>query len=517
MKASIDSIIIVGGGTSGWLAASHLARVLRKDVGSGLSITLIESPNIPTIGVGEGTVPAIRKTLREFGISEDRFIRDCEATFKQSVKFIDWKNNPEPDKPDYYHHVFDYPEFNGLDLTPYWTLGVLGPKSYAHSVSLQAHLCDAGIGPKRPDHNDYEGFASYAYHLDAAKFANLLAQNAKDNLGVKHILADVDSAHIDDNGHIKSVSLSGGRQLEADFFIDCTGFRSMLLGDALGTGFISKSDELLTDHAVAIQLPYEAENTPIHCNTIAAAQSAGWIWDIGLQSRRGLGYVYSSNHISHGRAEDELRTYVSTLPKHLMRDVQPRRIKMQIGYREQFWVGNCVGIGLSQGFVEPLEATGLLMYDAMSRFLADIFPSSREEIPSAQKQFNNIVRASWDRVIDFIKLHYVITQRDDTPFWRDNQNRDTVSDRLNDCLERWSYRPPSDYDFDSKFDVFNQYNYAYVLYGMGYETDLNKKATRFDHVRQAQKQSKDFAEAVQIAGGSLLKHRDLISKITARV
>ena len=512
----IASVIIVGGGTAGWLAASHLAKKLNSKSRGGVKVTLIESPDIPAIGVGEGTVPAIRKTLMEFGISEKELLAECEATFKQSVKFVNWRRAPIDGASEYYHHVFDYPVFQNLNLTPYWLMDGIQNSSYAHAVSVQAHLCDAGMGPKLPRQNEYEGFATYAYHLDATKFSNILSKNAREKFGVNHINAKIVDVVLDDSGNIAAVVTDKGEQLEADFFVDCTGFRSLLLGGKLGVPFKDRGDVLLTDHAIALQSPYSTPDQPIACHTIATAKDAGWIWDISLQSRRGLGYVYSSLHTDHQTAEDVLWQYLDDVPEHIKRDLQPRRIKMNIGYREIFWHKNCVAIGLSQGFVEPLEATGLLMYDAMSRFLADMFPGNVGELEASRKVFNRIVGESWDRVIDFIKLHYCLTERTDTKFWRDNRDPAHIPDTLLEKLERWKFRAPDDYDFDRKFDIFNQFNYAYVLYGMKYGTDLSSKTNRFGQGAHAQKQAREFADFVRAAGDRLLPHRDLIDHLKIR-
>ena len=420
-SGEVKNIVIVGGGTAGWLAANHLAKSLRAANPNGVSITLIESPNIPTIGVGEGTVPVMRQTLQGFGISETSFIRECDATFKQGIKFVNWTHNPSPNREDAYHHIFDYPAISQLDLTPYWLKSKDG-RSYVDTVSIQGKICDAGLAPKSITTPEYQGATAYAYHLDAGKFAKLLTENATNKLGVKHLLADVTQVNLSENGEICSVTIDSGEQILGDLFIDCTGFSALLIGKTLGVNFIDKSDVLFADHAVVMQVPYQQADAPIPSYTISTAQTAGWIWDIGLQQRRGIGHVYSSSHTSHEVAEQALRSYVGKAAN----DIDSRVIKMKIGYREKFWHKNCVALGLSQGFVEPLEATGLLIFDATAKMLAEQFPTNQQDMPLIANLFNQRVRHSWEKVIDFIKLHYCISKRDDSDFWRDNRAKSSI-------------------------------------------------------------------------------------------
>jgi tryptophan halogenase len=506
MGREIRRVIVVGGGTAGWLAACHLAKKLGSVNPEAVQVTLVESPDIPTIGVGEGTVPAVRKSLQYLGISETEFIRECDATFKQSIKFIDWQKTPVETGRDYYHHLFDYPCIQPLDLTPYW---LLEPScSYADAVAIQGYICDLGLAPKRMTNLEFEGITQYAYHLDAAKFARLLTRHGVEKLGVKHRLANVQNAVLDAEGNIEKLVTDQG-DMHADFFVDCTGFSALLIGDTLDVGFISKQDSLFADFALAAQVPYAQADAAIPSFTLATAQEAGWIWDIGLTTRRGTGYVYSSQHTTHERAEQVLRSYLGDHAK----NISCRLIPMRVGYRERFWVNNCAAIGLSQGFVEPLEATGLLVYDATARMLADLFPAQPQELPRAAAQFNTLARNAWDKVIDFVKLHYFISQRDDSDFWRDNRNPQTASDRLLGLLESWRYQVPSDYDFSSRMEIFNLENYLYVLYGMHYPTKLDGRRTRYQDIASARQLMKMINQHARENAAQLLPHRELIERI----
>ncbi|GHF13784.1 tryptophan halogenase [Kordiimonas sediminis] len=506
----IKSVLIVGGGTAGWLAACHLAKKLNSKDPDGVQVTLVESPNIPTIGVGEGTVPAIRRSLQYLGISESEFIQACDVSFKQSIKFQDWLFNPD-DRRHAYHHVFDYPVQNGCDLTPYYLMGLAGDDSYVNTVSVQGGLCDAGYGPKTMTHREYEGVVSYAYHLDAAKFAAFLTKHATEKLGVIHQLADVETVTLGDGGMIASIETPQLGTMTADLYVDCTGFRSLLLGDTVGVPFVDKSDILFVDTALAVQIPYGDEKA-VPCHTIATAKEAGWIWDIGLLNRRGTGYVYSSAHTSHDAAEQVLRTYARETLGDQADDLTLRRIPMKVGYRQKFWEKNCVAIGLSQGFVEPLEATGLLIFDATARMIAEQFPATLEAMPALADRFNARVTHTWEKVIEFIKLHYVLSRRTDSDFWIDNRRPETIPAALQQNLEIWRHQPPTAYDFSSRLEVFNLENYLYVLYGMDFQTNMAPLKARYSMDQEAAATMQAIKGHRQQLAGQLLPHRELLMR-----
>lgn len=509
---AMKEILIVGGGTAGWLSACHLAKKLSGPDG-GVKITLVESPDIPTIGVGEGTVPAMRQSLQYLGISETDFIRECDATFKQSIKFVDWMRDRGDGTPNYYHHIFDYPDASQVDLTPYWLMNRRQETTFANAVSIQARICDRGLGPKLMTHPEYLGATNYAYHLDAAKFAQLLTKHAVGNLGVRHLLTNVDDVKLNSSGEIRSVVTADHGEISADLFVDCSGFRSMLLGERLGVGFVDRKDTLFVDAALAIQVPYDDVQEPIPSHTIATAKSAGWIWDIGLHNRRGTGYVYAEKYCDRDDAEREFRDYLRESVGDRADTLECRHIPMKIGYRERFWEKNCVAIGLSQGFVEPLEATGLLVFDATARMLAELFPPSRGTMPSIAERFNRRVGYAWERVIEFIKLHYCLSDRDDSEFWRDNRDPATIPDSLLENLALWTEQPPNQYDFFSRQEIFNLENYLYVLYGMNFQTNMQPISYRYSKQEEARKEFERIAIETDHSLLTLLPHRDLINRI----
>lgn len=506
---AIKKIIVVGGGTAGWLAACHLAKKLRTNQTSGVDVHLVESKNIPTIGVGEGTVPALRETIKYLGISETEFIRSCEVSLKQSIKFVDWVHNPNSSNKDYYHHLFDYPNTDEFDVTPYWAMGELHPETYANSVSIQGFICDKGLGPKTMVHKEFDGVTNYAYHLDAVKFGELLAEHGVEKLGIQRHFSDIVDVEISESGDVSALLTLDGKCFEADFFVDCTGFNSLILGDKMNVPFVDKSHILFADKALAIQVPYAQENTDIPSFTVSTACDAGWIWDIGLPNRRGTGYVYSSSHTSSESAEKTFRSYLGDL----VQGKEVRKIDMKIGYREKFWVKNCAAIGLSQGFVEPLEATGLLLFDSTSRMLAELIPANKAQLEPAANQFNLILSDTWAKVIDFIKLHYYLSKRNDSDFWIDNRREETVPSSLLDNIDKWKHRLPSRYDFTSTNSVFNLDNYLYVLFGMEFYSDISDIKYQFPDTEKAKLETLNNKRLAENIMKQLLPHRELLERI----
>jgi tryptophan halogenase len=505
----ISKIVVVGGGTAGWLAACHLAKKLRANQADGVEVHLVESDKIPTIGVGEGTVPAIRESIKYLGLSETEFMRACDASFKQSIKFIDWTHNPGDVVNNAYHHLFDYPNTYDFDATPYWVMGKLAPESYADAVSIQGRICDQGLGPKTMVHKEFDGITSYAYHLDATKFGQLLADHGVKNLGIQRHFHDIVDVDFTESGDVAAIVSSNNERIEADFFVDCTGFRSLILGEKMNVPFIDKSHILFVDKALAAQVPYPPEAPDIPCFTISTAREAGWIWDIGLPSRRGTGYVYSSSHTDCNEAEQTFRRYLGNLAQ----DAEFRKIDMKIGHRKSFWVRNCASIGLAQGFVEPLEATGLLLFDATSRMLAELMPARKDQLQITAKQYNTILTDTWAKVIDFIKLHYYLSKRDDSAFWIDNRREETVPDSLLENIEKWRNRLPNSYDFTSTNSVFNLDNYRYVLFGMEFYSDIELIKYQFPDAERAKQESQNNKRIAERVMSQLLPHRELLERI----
>lgn len=507
-----QSVLIVGGGTAGWLTAAFLAKTLGAK-GAGVQITVVESPEIGIIGVGEGTFPSIRGTLASIGIDEARFVRECQATFKQGIRFNDWVRAPGTPGAGHYFHPFSRPSQRqgGADLLPYWLQGGAGVGvPYAQAATMQKRIADASHGPKRPSDGDFLGPLNYAYHFDAGRFARLLAEHGR-SLGVRHVLGTVERVELDGGGAIGCVHTREHGALSAGLYVDCTGFRASLIGDALGSPFRKLDDVLFCDRALAMQVPYPAADTPIPSYTISAAQEAGWIWDIGLQSRRGIGYVYSSRHSSDERAEQVLRDYIGPASNGLT----PRQLKLNVGYREVQWVKNCVAVGLSGGFVEPLESSGIGLIETAAYLIGFLFPFNGDTAPVA-KTFNGLMRQRYERVVDFIKLHYCLTQRTDSRFWIDNTDPRSIPESLQGQLAMWRGRPPHRMDFIADLEMYPPSSWQYVLYGMEYDTRLHASATdpgRFDEVR---KEFLSIAQMAERALADLPTHRNLVAHMCAR-
>lgn len=504
----IRQIVIVGGGSAGWLTAAVIAAEHRAACGSGLQVTLIESPDVQPIGVGEGTWPTMRDTLRRIGVTETDFIRECDVSFKQGSKFDGWVTGREG---DYYFHPFVLPQgYTETNLVAGW-LQRHADVPFADLVSFQPHLCARGKAPKQIATPEYAAVANYAYHLDAGKFGLFLRKHCIEQLGVRHVLNHVACINSHDNGDIASLQTKAHGALAGDLFVDCTGMQSLLLGQHYGIAFLSQRHVLFNDTALALQIPYADENSPIASQTLSTAQSSGWIWDIGLPARRGIGHVYSSSHTSDDAAELELRSYIERTGG--LKDIgTPRKLSFNPGYRRQFWHRNCVAIGLSAGFIEPLEASALALVELSAAMLSDAMPATRAAMGIVARRFNDSFTYRWERVIDFLKLHYVLTKRTDSAFWRDNVRAESIPDRLREMLALWRHLPPSRHDFFRIEEVFPSASYQYVLYGMGFRPEQGIPRRSDD----ADRADGFFREAAALTGkmlAALPDNRELISHI----
>ena len=508
--ATTRTILIVGGGTAGWLCAAYLARFFELSGHGRVAITLVESPEIGIVGVGEGTFPTIRTTLQFLGLDEARFVRETSATFKQGVRFDDWLHAPEGGRRHHYLHPFEAPLYDeGASLVPYWLLQDKATRPpFADAVTIQNRVMEKRRAPKRPDEGDFTGPLNYAYHFDAVRVAQVLADRARE-LGVRHIRDRVTGVEIDETGAIDYVHAERHGTLAADLFIDCSGFRAELIGRALDVPFRSVRTTLFADRALACKLPYERADMPIESTTIATAHEAGWIWDIGLENARGIGCIYSSDHIDDDRAADILRQHIGD--RHA--EFEPRRITFEPGYRERQWVRNCVAVGLAGGFLEPLESTGVVLIEAAAAMIAEFFPYNGPVDASAHR-FNTLMAARYDKIVAFLKLHYCLSRRTE-PFWRDNTEHSTIPDSLLAMLQQWRHRPPSRFDFSIDVETFAFFNYQYVLYGMDFDTDVS--ARRGDPANEALA-GRMFAKIRSFgdhAAADLPAHRDFIRQLNA--
>lgn len=513
MNKHVKSIVVVGGGTAGWLTAGTIAAEHAQGRGRNLLITLVESPNVKILGVGEGTWPSMRETLRNIGISETEFIRECDASFKQGSKFMGWKRGGE----ESYYHPFTLPEgWSEFNLALAWP-AISEHVRFADAVCPQSSACEQNLAPKELNTPDYAYALNYGYHLDAGKFADFLKKHCCSNLGVKHLLADVETVSTDDEGYITGLTTSSG-VIEGDLFIDCTGFASLLLGKHYQVPFVDRRDVLFNDTALAIQVPHNPDVAVASC-TKSTAQGAGWIWDIGLQSRRGVGYVYSSSHANDADVERELMEYLSTTSfGEISSNASVRKISFTPGHREKFWVKNCVAIGVSAGFIEPLEASALVMIELAAKRLAEQMPVTFETMPILAQRFNDKFAYHWQRLIEFLKLHYILSSREDTDYWRDNRSSTSVPESLHHLMTLWRYQPPWAYDNLHSEELFSSASYQYVFYGMGAFPD---KTLGYRTISDAERlfASNLFEKNAKLTRrllGRLPGHRELLNQIAAK-
>ncbi|WP_163933623.1 tryptophan halogenase family protein [Paraferrimonas sp. SM1919] len=447
-------ITIVGGGSAGWLSAGLIA-----SQNPNVQVSLIESANIPTIGVGEGTWPSMRETLSKIGIDENQFLAFTNASFKQGSQFVNW-HKPNSN----YYHPFTQPiNYYQLNLGPYWQPHA-DKVNFAAAVSSQVAVCDANLAPKTTIQKPYQGSLNYGYHLDAVKFAQLLTQHCTQVLKVEHIIGDVVAITNDNLGYIKQVQLECGNTIKGDLFIDCTGSKSLLLNKHYGVEFKGLEHVLLNDSAVAAQQPYQDPQQEIVSHTISTATDIGWIWDIGLQNRRGTGHVFSSKHASFEQAKDELKAYLGDEQEQL----SYRHIQFKPGHHKTFWHKNCVAIGMSAGFIEPLEASALALIEQGANLVANQLPQDRSHMQMLADIYNHTMLRHWQDIIEFLKLHYVLSTND-SDYWQAQKHQDSIPTSLQQKLALWRYQLPHVMPNQYNYNLFPSASYLYVLLGMGWQ------------------------------------------------
>lgn len=509
MDRRIRRVVILGGGSAGWLTAGLLAAVHRPEGPDGLQVTLIESPETPPIGVGEGTWPSMRDTLARIGVSETGLVRQADAAFKQGSRFDGWVDGS---RGDHYFHPFMLPHgYLEADLAGRW-LQEPPVAPFAYRCSVQPHLCRAGTAPKQRTTPEYAAVANYGYHFDATKFGLFLRDHAIAHGGVEHVLDTVQEVVSHEDGDIAALRTKSGRTVDGDLFVDCSGLPSLLLGRHYGVRLVSQRHVLFNDRALAVPVPYADEQAAIASQTISTAQPQGWIWDIGLPTRRGVGIVFSSAHASADEAE-------ATLLRHLRASgvtgelPSPRLLSFEPGYRERFWHRNCLAIGLAGGFIEPLEASALAMVELAAAALCDDLPATRGTMDIVARRFNEGFGYRWSRIIDFLKLHYVLSQRTDSAYWRDHREPASVPDRLREQLQLWQHRPPSRLDFQRAEEVFPSASYQYVLYGMGFRPESAQGSRRAGPCEKADGYFTETVGLVRRMLPALPSHRSLIDHI----
>ncbi|MBV2150723.1 tryptophan 7-halogenase [Sphingobium sp. AS12] len=429
MTGPIRRVVIVGGGTAGWMTAAAMERL----TDAGMSVTLVESEEIGTVGVGEATIPSILDFNRWIGIDEDAFVRATGATFKLGIEFVDWAR-----KGDRYLHPFGIlgRDVQGVKFHQLWLRQSRLTGAEADVGALDDY-CLSAVAARlgrftRPNANPASVLSSlsYAFHFDASLYARFLRGIAEER-GVVRREGRIERVDIDpENGFVRAVILATGERIEGDLFIDCSGFRALLIGDALGVPYVSWQHWLPCDRAVAV--PSTSPGAPLPY-TRASAEDAGWRWRIPLQHRVGNGHVYASAFTSD---EAAAQAVLAGLDGPAL--AEPSQLRFTAGVRERLWERNCIAIGLSGGFLEPLESTSIhLIQSGISRLMA-LFPGDMAS-PVEQTQYNRLMRTEYEQVRDFIILHYHATTRDDSEFWNHCRTM-TVPTTLSDKIALWRGR-----------------------------------------------------------------------------
>lgn len=424
MNDSMQSIVILGGGTAGWIAANLIATHWAD---KNLDITLVEAPDIGIIGVGEGSTPPLKTFLEVIGVAEEDWMERCHATYKVGITFRDWSTKPgfdeyfhpflcQPDEfsvPAFFHNSFLRRQ--GVDLD-----------GHPSQFFMAWELAKQRLAPVAPANFPFE--MNYGYHFNSGLLGEFLQEWAAKK-GVKYKQAKVTDTVLNEHGYIDYLKTDTEETIKADFYVDSTGFRSQLLQKALGVPFESCEDVLFNDSAVVF--PTDAEDNPSP-QTISTAFKYGWTWKIPLTSRFGNGYVYSSKYVDDDDAEKELREHLGLVDA----DIEARRLKFKVGRVKEHWAKNCLAVGLSQGFIEPLEATALdMVQETVVRFIEAASKGNFSD--QYRDEFNTRISKRFDAVRDYIVCHYRINTRTDTDYWRDAGTNEKISKSLRELLTAW--------------------------------------------------------------------------------
>jgi 2-polyprenyl-6-methoxyphenol hydroxylase-like FAD-dependent oxidoreductase len=424
MVSEQHHFVILGGGTAGWMAACLIAKQWPKH-----KVTVVESPDIGIIGVGEGSTPQLKAFFETLGIGESEWMPRCNATYKAGISFHGWSERPGFES---YFHPF-HTELDGFTehQFAYRTRARrTGRDVWAHPdrFFLPARIAAESRAPITPPSFPFE--IGYGYHFDAVLVGKTLREHALGKLGVVHFERTVSEVLLDEKGAVSALRVNDNELITGDFFIDCSGFRSTIMQKALAEPFRPFAENLFNDRAVAMPTPNDEGD--IRSETRATALSAGWAWKIPLTGRAGNGYVYSSRYIDPDAAETELRAHLGLLDA----DVEARHLQMNVGRVERTWTKNCLAVGLSQGFIEPLEATALHIVQATVDGFIDAYEQGGMSALHAD-EFNQKIARRYDGIRDYIVAHYRMNQRSDSQYWRDNAANNLLSDNLREIITVW--------------------------------------------------------------------------------
>ncbi|MDO3385223.1 tryptophan 7-halogenase [Gilvimarinus sp. SDUM040013] len=488
----VHKIVIVGGGTAGWMTAAMLSKHFRK---TAISITLIESSAIGTVGVGEATIPTLRRFYAELGLDDMDVMRRTQATCKLGIKFKDWY---QPGS-DFIHPFGLYGQkANGIDFIHYWMkLRSTGDTSKLADYSLGVNLAQQSkfIEPSPRPPSELSVF-DWALHFDASQFALLMREYAEAN-GVRRVDAKIERIQANADVGVESLFLDNGEVVSADLYIDCSGFRGLLIQEALETGYEDWSEWLMCDRAVAVQSTREG---PAPSYTVSQAHKAGWQWKIPLQHRQGNGHVYCSRYVSEDEAITTLREHTSGEWLH-----EPRKFGFTAGRRKKAWNKNVIAVGLSSGFLEPLESTSIALIETAIEKIRRAFRG-----PFFTKQhvdeFNDLTAQEYERVRDFIILHYKLNQRDDSAFWRECRDM-VLPDKLAEKVAAFRERGEL---IRYPIEIFGPPSWIAIYDGFNYLPE--KYDQRIDRMspEYLQKALEDMRNAVASAVNSAPSHEEFI-------
>ena len=483
MYHNVKSICIVGGGSSGWMTAAAIAKLLPN-----ITLTLVESSDIPVIGVGESTIGHINLYLTMLGLRDEDWMAACNATYKTSIKFIDFRENPK-DQPHMFHYPFGIFDFvdkprGVMD----WFLaaadrGNIDPSNFAEFFHDAILMTDQNKMTRNEDHliRGFNFDNDTAYHMDAGLFGNWLKENICLPSGMTHIVNTVDKVVQREDASVEKIITKEGNHIRADLFIDCSGFQSLLLEQTLNEPFISFHDTLLNDRAIATVIPYIDVEREMENYTSCTAIESGWVWNIPLWNRIGTGYVYSSKHATESEAEAQFRKHLKSnrmlFPDSARADAaELRHIKIKHGVHERAWVKNVVGIGLANGFIEPLESTGLMLtHEGIVKLCSTLMMRDGNVSNYDVDLFNYGFQEQIMGFKDFISQHYALSMRNDTPYWQEVSSSITYSRAMNSSVNLAGIGPAANSGSDLGFRLHrtrtfdnNMGGIIYIAAGMGY-------------------------------------------------
>jgi tryptophan halogenase len=477
----IKDVVILGGGTAGWMTAAYIGKALQRTA----RVTVLEAPTIPRIGVGEATVPNLQRAFFDYlGIAEEDWMRECNASFKIAVKFINWRTPGAgaadarmwQGRPDQFFHLFGLlPAHDQIPLSHYWSYKrELGETDlpFDYACFKEPAIMDANRAPRWLDGRPA---TNYAWHMDAHLVAEYLRKFATTKQGAVHVSDEMTEVVQDERGFITALKTKGGRELRGDLFIDCSGFRGLLINKVLAEPFIDMSDHLLCDSAVATSVPNDDAATGVQPYTSAIAMKSGWTWKIPMLSRFGSGYVYSSKFASRDEATEDFCALWGLDPESNF-----NHVRFRVGRNRRAWVKNCVSIGLASCFLEPLESTGIYFIYAAIYQLAKHFPDRRFDQILIDR-FNREIEIMFDDTRDFIQAHFYYSPRTDTPFWAANKElhlADNIREKVAMYKAGIPVNPPTTDEggyygnFEAEFRNFwTNGSYYCILTGMGLMPD----------------------------------------------